>query len=45
MGFDYGFTSRYRTFEDWTPAGMKLFKNGFPFFMWAYNFDRLHLFI
>ncbi|CAB03022.2 GLYcosylation related [Caenorhabditis elegans] len=27
MGFDYGFTSRYRTFEDWTPAGMKLFKN------------------
>ncbi|ULT88901.1 hypothetical protein L3Y34_007834 [Caenorhabditis briggsae] len=27
MGFDFGFSYRYNTKADWTPAGMKLFKN------------------
>ncbi|CAI2353931.1 unnamed protein product [Caenorhabditis sp. 36 PRJEB53466] len=27
MGFDFGFKYRYNTKADWTPAGMKLFKN------------------
>ncbi|EGT60231.1 hypothetical protein CAEBREN_01105 [Caenorhabditis brenneri] len=27
MGFDFGFSYRYNAKADWTPAGMKLFKN------------------
>uniref|UniRef100_A0A1I7TP23 Uncharacterized protein n=1 Tax=Caenorhabditis tropicalis TaxID=1561998 RepID=A0A1I7TP23_9PELO len=27
MGFEFGYTYRYNTKADWTPAGMKLFKN------------------
>ncbi|ULT88114.1 hypothetical protein L3Y34_007370 [Caenorhabditis briggsae] len=27
MGFEFGLSSRYNTKADWTPAGMKLFKN------------------
>lgn len=28
MGFDFGYQYRYNVKADWTPAGMKLFKNG-----------------